>query len=125
MGFVNGLTITGCSSPDQLYSLLMDYNKLCTLDIVNTYSFITSLEIEDVFELVMLIIVILILRLPCCSISQLTVSGLKALASSVMILISLLLWLLLLISYQHSMFYLLYSSVKNKSSSQPGSTFSQ
>ena len=41
MWLVNGLTITGCSSSDQLYSILMDYKKLCTLVIAYTYSFIT------------------------------------------------------------------------------------
>ena len=25
MGLVNGLTVTGCSSSDQLYSILLDY----------------------------------------------------------------------------------------------------
>ena len=77
MGLVNGLTITGCSSSDQLYSMLMDYNKVCILVIVSTHSFITSLEIrtfsfsllENEFELVIVILnyslVILILCLPC------------------------------------------------------------
>ena len=59
---LNGLTTTGCSSSDQLYPMVIDYNKVCMLVIVSTYSmsFITSLEIgtvsfsliENVFKLV-------------------------------------------------------------------------
>ena len=45
MGLVNGLNVTGCSSSDQLYSILLDYNKVCTVVIVYTYLFITSLMI--------------------------------------------------------------------------------